>query len=546
MFLIEGYIISTGSMAPNLFGFHKQAQCPACQHRFAFGVEFDVDGPHRSQTTSCPNCDQPGITLEDVPRNDGDQLLVFKNAYAFRDPRRWEIVVFMNPSDPTQAYVKRVVGLPTNRIQIIDGDVFIDGHREQKPLEIQRAMRIGVFDHSQPVRSKSWIPRWVPEGKWKLDGQAFVLGQLRDSLAIEVGQDSGNTGDPTSKDLGIVGFKSTLSTAGQLSWINYMHWPRLPLRDREAVVGGKVSLEPRPIKDRYGYNPKEAQREQIEVNDLMIDARISLPLLSQFVTVLRSRGELIVCVVNRAKGVVEAWVCPDTVADFRKTLARDVEPFAMGILPPAGLDKELRLEVSAFDRQLIVAINKKSLIEKSFDDDIHATASSKHSPTAPHALEDSQKATIGGQIETVGHSNSTGPPLRDGRNTRRRNGQDLEPAPSAAPRRASLSPVRLGAIGSGVRINSVCIYRDVHYTSRESQHAIESPVKLGPDEFFFLGDNSPVSLDSRGWRNPVVPRRLIVGKPMVVHLPSRPARLQIGNWVRHVRVPEFSRMRVIR
>jgi hypothetical protein len=40
-FILEGYLISTGSMAPGLFGFHKRVVCPSCQHTFAFGVSFD-------------------------------------------------------------------------------------------------------------------------------------------------------------------------------------------------------------------------------------------------------------------------------------------------------------------------------------------------------------------------------------------------------------------------------------------------------------------------------------------------------------------------
>jgi signal peptidase I len=542
MFIIEGYIISTGSMAPNLFGFHKQAQCPACQHRFAVGIAFDRDAPQHSQITSCPNCDQPGITLGDVPRNDGDQLLVFKNAYTFRDPRRWEIVVFMNPGDPTQAYVKRVAGLPDDQIQIINGDVFINGQREQKPIDIQRAMRIVVFDNSRPVRSKSWIPRWIVEQKWKSEGQAFVLGDDRDSFATDIGAPSESAVDEIPLDSQMTGLKSTASTAGLLSWASYMHWPRLGLRDRKAVVAGEANLSPRPITDRYGYNPREAQHQHVEVNDLMIDVRITLPLLSQFVTVLRSDQELVVCTIDRAQGLVESWVCADTSSELKKVLARNVEPFAVGKLPTEGLDEAIHLEVSAFDRQLIVAVNQISLITKSFESEIRSTFDSTDQSISDS---DDSKATVGGQIETVSHMGSTFD--RDRLNDRppERNEQ-RDRSDSQAQRRSSVSPVRFGAIGAGVRVHSISVYRDVHYTARESQHAINTPVKLGSDEFFFLGDNSPVSLDSRGWRDPVVARRLIVGKPMVVHLPSRPAQLQVGSWVRHIRVPEFSRMRVIR
>lgn len=540
MFLIEGYIISTGSMAPNLLGYHKQAICPACQHKFAFGVAFDRDDFERSQVTSCPNCGQPGITLEDVPRNDGDQLLVFKNAYVFREPRRWEIVVFLNPADPTEAYVKRVAGLPGNRIQIIDGDVFIDDRREQKPIEIQRAMRIPVFDQTQPVRTASWIPRWIPDGNWKLDGQSFVLGA--EKTAFETGLHD-NSDETSGAGAGAgADFDSMAPTNGSMSWVHYMHWPRLPIRDRDAVIEGKVSLEPRPITDGYGYNPHETQPDQTDVNDLMLDAKISLPFLGQFVTVQRSYDELVVCVVDRSKGTVEAWVCPDTKNDFRNVMARTSAPFAIGQLPSEQLDESLHLEVSTFDRQLIVAINEQTLIARSFDDvedSVDVLPDNKFS-------RDDATATIGGRIETASHTELPHGFRADVANESPSTRRSPKRSAIDVADRSSASPVRFGAIGDGATVHSVRIFRDVHYTSRDSQHAVDSPVELGSDEFFFLGDNSPVSLDSRGWRNPVVARRLIVGKPLVVHLPSRPARVHVGDWVQHVRVPDFSRMRTIR
>ena len=86
----------------------------------------------------------------------------------------------------------------------------------------------------------------------------------------------------------------------------------------------------------------------------------------------------------------------------------------------------------------------------------------------------------------------------------------------------------------------------MHYVSEAGQHAIDSPHQLGDDEFFFLGDNSPVSLDSRGWKSPAVPRRLLVGKPLMVHLPSKPTRIRIGEDVSYIRLPDVDRMRWIR
>ena len=71
------------------------------------------------------------------------------------------------------------------------------------------------------------------------------------------------------------------------------------------------------------------------------------------------------------------------------------------------------------------------------------------------------------------------------------------------------------------------VLRDVYYTaeldgSMQPPHAVEAPYRLGPDEYFVLGDNSPVSNDSRFWdHGPIVPASALVGRPFLVHVPGR-------------------------
>src|SRR5262245_49704079 len=120
-FLAGGYMIETGSMAPCLLGYHRQAVCPGCKYPFA------VEGGNTTVKAICPNCGKTGIVVENLSRNDGDHLLVYRSQFEFRAPRRWEVVVFRNPNKPTQAYVKRMIALPGESVQIVDGDVYVSG-----------------------------------------------------------------------------------------------------------------------------------------------------------------------------------------------------------------------------------------------------------------------------------------------------------------------------------------------------------------------------------------------------------------------------------
>lgn len=62
----------------------------------------------------------------------GDNLLVDKLTYRFRDPERYEIVVFPYKYEENVYYIKRIIGLPGETIQILDGYVYIDGEKLEK------------------------------------------------------------------------------------------------------------------------------------------------------------------------------------------------------------------------------------------------------------------------------------------------------------------------------------------------------------------------------------------------------------------------------
>ena len=75
-------------------------------------------------------------------------------------------------------------------------------------------------------------------------------------------------------------------------------------------------------------------------------------------------------------------------------------------------------------------------------------------------------------------------------------------------------PLAIGANGSELAIQRLQVYRDVYYTP--PTHSIPAVVrKLGPDEYFILGDNSPISVDSRSWMGgETVRESQFVGRPL--------------------------------
>ena len=70
--------------------------------------------------------------------HDGDNLIVDKLSYHFREPKRFEIIVFPYRHKENTYYIKRIIGLPGETVQVKDGYVYIDGEKldENYGLEV--------------------------------------------------------------------------------------------------------------------------------------------------------------------------------------------------------------------------------------------------------------------------------------------------------------------------------------------------------------------------------------------------------------------------
>lgn len=57
----------------------------------------------------------------------GDNLIVDKITYRFKDPERFDIIVFPYKQQEDTYYIKRIIGMPGETIQIVDGSIYING-----------------------------------------------------------------------------------------------------------------------------------------------------------------------------------------------------------------------------------------------------------------------------------------------------------------------------------------------------------------------------------------------------------------------------------
>ncbi len=106
-----------------------------------------------------------GTSMEPGFQN-GDYLLVDEVAYRFREPARGEVMVFKYPGDPHQYYIKRVIGLPGERV-VIDG----------------KTVTVYGKDGSTQVLKEPYVARMMNSDKSEFtvkQGEYFMMGDNRD------------------------------------------------------------------------------------------------------------------------------------------------------------------------------------------------------------------------------------------------------------------------------------------------------------------------------------------------------------------------------
>lgn len=81
--------------------------------------------------------------------SDGESLIVDKLTYRFSDPKRYDIVIFPSPDGDNSYFIKRIIGLPGETVQIIDEEVYINGEPLGENYGITKIEYYGIAE--QPL-----------------------------------------------------------------------------------------------------------------------------------------------------------------------------------------------------------------------------------------------------------------------------------------------------------------------------------------------------------------------------------------------------------
>jgi signal peptidase I len=396
MGLVEPVTVSGSSMAPTLVGPHVEAACDRCLQR----VRIGADQVPNKDYLPCPNCDGGRVVLAAAAWRRGTPMWIDRVTYQWRNPRRWEMIVFRSPAEDGQLCVKRVVGLPGERVHLAGGDVWIDGQRQRKTLPAQRSVR-------QLVRK----------------GADYI------------------------------------GAAGEI-------------KAPASCFSGKF-----PVDDGMIYNARLSRRLNV-LPDIFLSARLTC----------RGAGRLLLQVED-GPILYQLELVPKTNAIRLSRQGQMILERRLRVdLPRRLAAGEVLMEVSTFDRQLLVALDGEVWLRYPLDD-------------LPRP-EDSTRARSISQ------------------NTNR---------PSAA-------PFAIGSERLQVRLTKVTLWRDIYYQllparalpaasggggGLAAQGGGHGEWQLGnwqlaPDELFLLGDNAPVSADSRIWANAGIPLKFLVGRPLTL------------------------------
>jgi signal peptidase I len=540
-FVVEAFVIPTGSMAPTLMGAHMRFHCPDCGYDFDVNyspasddedvnipkfadpiAEYEYGHSHpvyhpKVFNVRCPNC---GFRIGDEeysrgldygalpdsatapPVHYGDRILVLKYQYLFQQPDRWDVVVFKSPDVPygktadeydySVNFIKRLVGRPGESVMVVDGDVYIaqdDGLNlssykiQTKPYTVQQALWRLVYDDDYYPRG---LKRYAaPQTPWQ---QPWTQQPGSTDWDLGHAPADGRT------------FKFEHSDAtGELNFDP----------NANSFVDNQGNTHQHSFTDWLAY---DVTRDQSRVaNTFNSDVDGSYNTTSDLKLQLiydRQSGE---GPLNLSLRKIDHTFRAELTPTGAKLMMRvgDGPEKQIGPTWQADVSKPWHIEFANVDYRVSLRINDREVIASTPED---------YSPDLPMLI----------------HAYNLGQPM---------------PLPG----------VQISAANQKCSLSHVSLWRDVYYINRGVVRATPEDfpshaVHLKNDEYFCMGDNSFVSEDGRYWRSPVdlpgedltapagvVPERFLLGKAFFVYWPAgfRPTASAPGV------IPNFGEMRFI-
>ncbi|MEO1583267.1 MAG: S26 family signal peptidase [Planctomycetota bacterium] len=496
VYVIEAFVIPTGSMAPTLLGAHYRVRSPDTGAVFA--ADRRLTETRRGDTISDPitNADLPTAGLT---RLDGDRIFVRKRTPLSPIPDRFDVVVFRSPTEPDERVIKRLIGRPGEQVALVDGDVFVRAadatapgrpttwHEQgwsiaRKPDDVQRVTWQPVHDMGR-VREPGNTGPWIAESElWTAGRGAFRFagdgaGSIRwDGSAWEIRDRSPYNDIDRRRDqrIGSGGVRSGLSPSYPVSDLR-VRFGLEPTGDADSVgvVFGVRSHEFRVAVDRRGGTATIRIDRRPDDSDSWIEMASAQSAVSPGVTT-----------------EIDIWHADQAITVF------------------AGRELVLRAPYDwTIAQRLANAVPGETLDTLAeFDDGLNR-------------LSDPERYQLPGiRIDVEGETTLH----------RIRVDRDLHYHPHHAQFRITNNPPPLGT------------------------HPITT-VSLGAGQLWVLGDNSPASRDGRTWGRPdpwvshalprtsadgILPIELLLGDAFLVYFPAM-------HQDSLVPVPDFGRIRLI-
>ncbi|WP_417850936.1 signal peptidase I [Thalassoglobus sp.] len=505
-FEAEAFVIPTGSMAPTLYGRHKETTCTQCGFRITVGASDEVirgsgllGNGARVKTAICPNCAFENDQIYDEMAFNGDRILVNKYPYEFGDPERFDVFVFKYPEEPKTNYIKRLVGLPGELIRIRQGSLYKVTENGEEILRKspykQRHLQIPVYDDNFPplqLIEAGWPERWATMKQ----GEVGQLGNWSDA----------STGWQAASDSREY---SITSDNTERSWLRYRHYFPSP-KDWFSMSNGR-DLDPQAslIADFCAYNAytgydimqnrttaNSVDSGKYWVRDLTINFDLEIHDVkadSEIVIELCEGTSWYQCVINPETGVATLLEI-NTQLEHRAT---EISKAKTSITGPGNY----QISYANVDDRLCLWVNN-SLVDF-------------------------------GEAASLSIAGATANPF---------------------PEQNDLTPVGIAAANVSATVSGLLLERDLYYradfpayTAKNSENskfegklvnALHDPdewadlylqdgdlydtldIQVGPNHYLALGDNSPRSLDGRLWKgDQSVPREYLVGKAFFIYWP---------------------------